>query len=279
MGAVEEYKARNAEREARRAEKQKPPEKTGWWFSQPVPIDRFTGWLVAWTALLVTATIANVIIINHTDEKVGKQAEIAHRQLDVMKAQTRPWLKGAFNLVKLSKSAEGALYADIDVRFINVGNYPAPVVFVSGAVIPHPGQQWQVQQKWYCDNAASSWGNILKNPTNNALPNEWSPWQRQNAVVWPPQIAQWHSRIVAENGGKLSGAPDRIALVFIGCIVYSATDPNEVHQTGFMLDFANGTLPSGPPKTATFDISGKEAREYDLSDISLIQGFQGSFGN
>lgn len=102
MGAIEEYKARNAAREAGRAKKQEPPEKRFWWFNQPVPIDRFTGWLVAWTALLFVATIGNVIILKHTDDKIGAQAEIAAGQLTVMKGQLdimkiqeadqRPWV-------------------------------------------------------------------------------------------------------------------------------------------------------------------------------------------
>jgi hypothetical protein len=52
MGAVEEYKARNAEREARRAEKQKPPKKEPWFFNQPQAIGRFTAWLVIATVVL-----------------------------------------------------------------------------------------------------------------------------------------------------------------------------------------------------------------------------------
>src|ERR1700722_17563379 len=87
MGAIEEYKARTAAREARKAEKQKPPEKRFWWFNQPVPIDRFTGWLVAWTALLFLATIGNVIILKHTDDKISEQAEISAGQLRVMQGQ------------------------------------------------------------------------------------------------------------------------------------------------------------------------------------------------
>jgi hypothetical protein len=80
MGAIEEYRARNAARDARSAAKQKPPEERKWWFNQPIPIDRFTGWLVAWTALLFLATVGNVIVINKTDEKIGTQLEEIQRQ-------------------------------------------------------------------------------------------------------------------------------------------------------------------------------------------------------
>jgi hypothetical protein len=47
MGTKENYEARKADEKAKReANKSKR-----WWFNQRVPIDRFTGWLVAWTAV------------------------------------------------------------------------------------------------------------------------------------------------------------------------------------------------------------------------------------
>src|SRR5260221_4271358 len=58
-----------------------------WWFRQKNPIDRFTGWLVAWTALLFVVTIANAIILSHTDDKIGEQAKIAAEQRKVMQDQ------------------------------------------------------------------------------------------------------------------------------------------------------------------------------------------------
>lgn len=79
MGAIEEYKARNAARESRRAEKDKPPEKEPWWFKQKLPIDRFTGWLVAWTALLFVATIANAVILHSTDDKIKESYAVVQR--------------------------------------------------------------------------------------------------------------------------------------------------------------------------------------------------------
>lgn len=87
MGTIEEYKARNRDRDARRAEKEKPPEKRRWWFNQPIPIDRFTGWLVAWTALLFCATVSNVIVINQTDEKIGGQLSAMNEQVKEAKNQ------------------------------------------------------------------------------------------------------------------------------------------------------------------------------------------------
>jgi hypothetical protein len=82
MGALEEYKARNAAREARRAEKQQPPKKDVWWFREPLPIDRFTGWLVAFTALLFIATIVNAIVLWITD----------HTLRETLEANNRAWI-------------------------------------------------------------------------------------------------------------------------------------------------------------------------------------------
>jgi len=262
-----------------------------WWFRQKNPIDRFTGWLVAWTALLFLATallffatLANVVVLHHSDEKIGRQAEIASRQLDIMRGQTRPWLRGEFKLVKLSKNENGALNAEVDVRVINTGTYPAQIVWVGGAVLPNPQSRWQLRQKELCHDVVSAWGNILKNPTNVAFPNEWSPWSRQFTFTAPMEIAAWQNMVLMENGEKI---PDpkppwvfNIPLVFMGCITYSASaDPSDIHQTGFMLDFASSMSPAGGPLGATFDVSGDAPKEYDISGITLIQGFRGAFGN
>ena len=82
MGAIEKYKSRNEARDARKAEKQKPRPKRLWWFQQPQPIDRFTGWLVAWTALLFIGTIISAAILFKTDNTLQ----------ETLTATQRPWV-------------------------------------------------------------------------------------------------------------------------------------------------------------------------------------------
>jgi hypothetical protein len=59
-----------------------PREGRRWWFNQPSPIDRFTGWLVAWTALLCVATCINAIVLWKTD----------HTLTDTLIANNRAWI-------------------------------------------------------------------------------------------------------------------------------------------------------------------------------------------
>jgi hypothetical protein len=71
----------------------------------------------------------------------------------------------------------------------------------------------------------------------------------------------------------------KIPLVLIGCITYSGSTLTDIHQTGFMLDFAEGFGSDSLPKSALIDVSGDEVKEYDISAISLIQGYRGGFIN
>lgn len=50
-----------------------------WWYEQPAPIDRFTGWLVLWTALLFAANLAALFFIGQ-QWKVSSDAQTDTRQ-------------------------------------------------------------------------------------------------------------------------------------------------------------------------------------------------------
>src|SRR5687768_8291309 len=75
MGTKEQYEAR------KRAEDAKSDQKR-WWFRQPNPIDRFTGWLVAWTALLFLGTLGSALVLIKTDLTLH----------ETLVATQRPWL-------------------------------------------------------------------------------------------------------------------------------------------------------------------------------------------
>jgi hypothetical protein len=113
MGAVEEYKARNAAREARRAEKQQPPKKFVWWFREPLPIDRFTGWLVAFTALLFVATIVNAIVLWITD----------HTLRETLEANNRAWVAVTSAISDAAPVLNQVVTAKVNLR--NSGQSPA----------------------------------------------------------------------------------------------------------------------------------------------------------
>jgi hypothetical protein len=53
--AGEGYEAKKSLEASRQAERGK--DSSSWWFGQRNPIDRFTGWLVAWTAHTLQRTV------------------------------------------------------------------------------------------------------------------------------------------------------------------------------------------------------------------------------
>jgi hypothetical protein len=61
MGDKTEYESRKGAAKAESDQKK-------WWFKQPNPINRFTGWLVAWTALLFVGTIISAMILWQSDQ-------------------------------------------------------------------------------------------------------------------------------------------------------------------------------------------------------------------
>jgi hypothetical protein len=84
-----------------------------WWFRQPIPIDRFTGWLVAWTALLFVATVINAMILGITDVTLR----------DTLEANNRAWL--AITGAYLDNTPEADLQVLAHLTYKNVGQSPA----------------------------------------------------------------------------------------------------------------------------------------------------------
>jgi hypothetical protein len=72
MGAKEQYEANKRAYETKEDKKK-------WWFKQREPIDRFTGWLVVWTALLFIATVGSVVVLHSTDEKIKESYAAVQR--------------------------------------------------------------------------------------------------------------------------------------------------------------------------------------------------------
>jgi hypothetical protein len=131
MRAVDEYKARNAAREARHAENKNLQKKEPWWFKQPLPIDRFTGWLMVFTGLLFLATVVSAAILIKTDFTLGDQAEAIRGQLKEMKNQ---------RLLTIAQSR--ATIARVEMVHIPIGENDELIV---------PGQKiygWQIGPVW-----------------------------------------------------------------------------------------------------------------------------------
>ncbi|HEY6764327.1 MAG TPA: hypothetical protein VI386_06105 [Candidatus Sulfotelmatobacter sp.] len=114
MTERERYEARKAAEARQQAER----EEGVWWFSRRNPIDRFTGWLVAWTALLSLSTLISAIVLYKTDRTL---------QCTVVATQ-RPWIKPSVELAGIRFTPEGGLALPMNLKLQNVGNSVATFV-------------------------------------------------------------------------------------------------------------------------------------------------------
>ena len=96
MGTKEQYEARKASAKAER-DKQK------WWFQQPDPINRFTGWLVAWTALLFFGTIISAGVLLKTDhtlqDTIAANREVSSNQLTAFDREAKIRLRSYIAII------------------------------------------------------------------------------------------------------------------------------------------------------------------------------------
>jgi hypothetical protein len=81
----------NKAKQARRAQERQPTPL--WWLGQREPIARFTKWLVIWTALLFIGTVASAVVLLKTDYTLKEQVDNVKRQLTILEADQRPWIK------------------------------------------------------------------------------------------------------------------------------------------------------------------------------------------
>jgi hypothetical protein len=143
MGTKENYEARKAADKAKHEAKRQ----RHWWFSQSVPIDRFTGWLVTWTALLFIATVINAGVLWKTDNtlhdtllETKKSADAAENSANAARAavelsdktaerQLRAYINVETTSINWNK---GAAVAEIGVR--NAGQTPASGMVFRGII-------------------------------------------------------------------------------------------------------------------------------------------------
>jgi hypothetical protein len=67
--ARERYEAKKILEAGRQATRK---DSSGWWFGQRNQIDRFRGWLVAWTALLRVGTVLSALVLYKTDTRFSE---------------------------------------------------------------------------------------------------------------------------------------------------------------------------------------------------------------
>jgi hypothetical protein len=125
MRAKENYEARKATEKAKHEAKKH----RHWWFNQSAPIDRFTGWLVAWTALLFIATVINAGVLWKTDATLHDTLLETKKSADAAEDSAN----AARSAVELSdRTAERQLRAYINVETTNLSwNKGAAVVAIN----------------------------------------------------------------------------------------------------------------------------------------------------
>jgi hypothetical protein len=143
MGAKENYEARKAAEKA----KQEADRGDRWWFNQRTPIDRFTGWLVAWTFLLFIATIGSAVVLWKTDntlhetlaetKKSADAAEVsaiaAKNAVELADRTAERQLRAYISIKSISLSLVGTA-AHSDVKIKNSGQTPANNLVVRGII-------------------------------------------------------------------------------------------------------------------------------------------------
>lgn len=274
MGAREEYDSKKAADKARQEHARQKDKKTTeaailgkkWFFNHPDKIVRYTGWLQLYTLalfvatlLLFSAAVVTAIILHNTDDKIN-------RQLGLMEADLRPWIK-----------VETEVYQDLDLRqgsgaipikfiLVNVGKSPAFNV----EILPRPFLLFDGhtdlfgEQKDLCKVARDERQNNSRDIINAGrgifiFPNERIPWERFGGIIGTgpiPDDLKKYSRTV---DGKRE-----IDLWIFGCVTYDFGRPDTVHQTGFVYRIARIISRQGLGSAMSFIINPDEIVPKDL---------------
>src|ERR1700681_1969038 len=107
--ARERYEAKKLLEAGRQAERKGTSK---WWFGQLNPIDRFTGWLVVWTALLCIATVLSALVLYKTDHTLQR----------TVVATQRPWISAKVEASGIRFHSDGTLFQNFKITLKNVGN-------------------------------------------------------------------------------------------------------------------------------------------------------------
>lgn len=128
MGAKEEYEARKAAQETRRAIQQESRKKRPWWFRHPDPIAKFTGWVAIYTLVLAVATIGSAYILYKTDVTLYDTFVIAQR----------PWLSVKTAIASPLTLEGETLTIKLALTIKNTGRRPALSVYWYAAFTASP---------------------------------------------------------------------------------------------------------------------------------------------
>jgi hypothetical protein len=206
--ARERYEAKKTEEARRRAERQ---EVGKWWFRQRNPIDRFTGWLVVWTALLTLATGLSAFVLYKTDHTLRR----------TVVATQRPWIKASVEASGIRFTPEGGLIQSFKVTLKNVGNSVA--TFVTNDL------KWAAVK----DHADfPNYNELCATQTNYAEHH------KSAVAIFPTEDSESFYSLFLSNStitNKALGIPPHLLdLALVGCVAYRSEFGEETHSTGYV---------------------------------------------
>lgn len=232
--------AAKAERAAVEAEQQAAIDSKKWWFKQRNPIDRFTGWLVVWTAFLFIATVASAIISALTLIEVSQGGKDTHAlaeaakaqaeslanqvantaaQIAIMEADQRPWIK--ITSAEALTDYTGGSYLYAIVKGENIGKTPARNLRVAIGIFAHnaTGLILRANQSKICDG----------NPSN---------FRTATPFVFPGGVfADGAIRHFADEADSYPPThmirEQNTSFWLLGCVFYSGVDASKSFTTGF----------------------------------------------
>jgi hypothetical protein len=242
-GARERYEAKK--REERRLQEERQ-DRSKWWFRQHNPVDRFTGWLVAWTALLCVTTVLSVIVLNKTDHTLQR----------TVVATQRPWISGKPTLTGSAHFIPdgSGLVQHFQITLKNVGNSVATFVEQEFSIIVpaddgHDKIALQTQKE-ACTGARKR--------------IEKSDHSRPMALFPSEENTSLYNLFVSSRNMKVIGSVQWINPVLIGCVAYKSEFSEETHETGliYVIRKKLSNVPSGGLLTLGQDVTKEDLELY-----------------
>jgi len=261
MGAKKNNKP--ASRKAKPA-KAEDDSKKPWWFNQPLPIDRFTGWLVVWTCCLSIATFGLIAVailqwreLHSTDEHIAEQVKITSGQLEEMRAAQRAWI--ALESIKIGGPLEfgdGKASVQIDLILKNVGSKPAVHTNVFLSLNPQRLTASGLDPPSFCPE-----GNFFGDFGYTLFPSA-----STEEYQWFPQT--WSASGLSQN--PKASQFETFEYFVNGCITYESVGDASLHSTRFAAQLT-------PSKV--FPISKGPRNRYESAEITLSVMPAGHYAN
>jgi hypothetical protein len=214
---------------------------SGWWFGQRNPIDRFTGWLVAWTALLCVATVLSALVLYKTDHTLQR----------TVVATQRPWISVKVEASGVRFHSDGTLFQNFKVSLKNVGNSVA--TFVDQNLKFFAATKGGLAEQIQDDMCKGLRRNVEKSKSVLALfPSE------ENNPFYSFALTAKNIDMEAIGSARL------LDLMLVGCVVYRSEFADDVHETGYMFSIRQITHGLSLPIAGRLVEVGKDVPKEEL---------------